>query len=135
MAPPPGTSVRCTNCSAPLDVPLGEVEVLCPFCGSRLRFLPGAAELEVVKTREEMKRRERVEVERAILEKQLRQEELARWRQTAAQVAIAVLPVVGARVGRTLFRTAVGETRGGCGCLIALLLGLVGLFVSCSTLG
>ena len=127
MAASPGTAVRCTNCSAPLDVPLGEVEVLCPYCGSRLRFLPGASELEVVKTREEMKRRERVEVQRALLEKQLRQEELARWRQAAAQVAIAVLPVVGDRLGRRLFRTAIGETRGGCGCLLAMLLGLLGL--------
>ena len=79
----------CPNCSAPLKVPLGEVETGCEYCGSRLKLLPGESELAVVRTREEMKRRERVEVQRLILEQKLRQEELARWRETAGKVAIA----------------------------------------------
>lgn len=114
---------HCPNCSAPLDVPIGETDVLCHFCASRLKFVPGAAELEVVRTREEMKYKERVEVQKAILQKQLQQEEAERWRQTAAQVAIATLPVVGTVVGRGLFRAALGRGRGclGCGCLLAAL--------------
>jgi uncharacterized Zn finger protein (UPF0148 family) len=113
-------SVHCPNCSAPLDVALGETEVLCPFCASKLRFVPGATELEVVRTREEMKRKERVEVQRALLEKQLRQEELARWRETTARVAIKALPVVGEAVGKAAFR-AVLARGGGVGCLGGLL--------------
>ena len=113
------TTHHCPNCSAPLDVPLGEVEVVCPFCASRLRFLPEASELEVVKTREEMKYKERVEVQKLLMKKQLEQEEAERWRQTAAQVAISALPMVGTAVGRGLFRAALGGRGGclGCGCL------------------
>jgi len=83
--------------------------------------------MEVVRTREEMKRRERVEVQRLQLQKQLQQEETERWRQTAAQVAISTLPIVGTAVGRGLFRTALGRGRGGClgcACLLPLLFGL-----------
>lgn len=114
--------MHCPNCSAPLDVPMGETEVLCHFCSSRLRFTPGAEELEVVKTREEMKYKERVEVQKAILQKQLQQEEAQAWRQTAAQIAIAALPVVGTVAGRELFRAALGR-RGclGCGCVLPIL--------------
>ena len=120
-------SLRCPNCSAPLDVPIGETEVLCEFCESHLRLLPGASELEVVRTREEMKYKERVEVQKAILQKRLDQEEADRWRQTAAQVAIAALPVVGTAVGRGLFSAAL-HRRGclGCGCLLPVL-GAVGI--------
>jgi uncharacterized Zn finger protein (UPF0148 family) len=128
------SSVHCPNCSAPLEVELGETEVLCPFCASRLRFVPGREELEVVRTREEMKYRERVAVQKAILQKRLRQEELARWRTTAANVAIAALPVVGEAAGKAAFRMALTRSRGaGCGCsgvlaaLIALVAGLLGL--------
>ncbi|MCL4818750.1 MAG: hypothetical protein KJ067_06400 [Vicinamibacteria bacterium] len=114
--------VHCPNCSAPLHVAMGETEVLCEYCASKLRFVPGHAELEVVRTREEMKRRERVDVQKAILEKQLRQEELARWRETAAHVAIKAMPVVGEAVGRAAFRTAVSHAGGaGCGCMSSLL--------------
>ena len=114
-------TLHCPDCAAPLDVPLGETEVVCPFCASKLRLIPGASELEVVKTREEMKFKERVEVQKLILQKQLDQEEADRWRQTAAQVAIASLPVVGTVVGRTLFHAALGRRGGclGCGCLLA----------------
>ncbi len=114
---------HCPNCSAPLDVPLGEVEVLCRFCESRLTLKPDAEELEVIKTREEMKYRERVAVSKAILQKQLEQEEAERWRQTAAQVAIAALPLVGSSIGKGLFRAAIGRPRGclGCGCLLPIL--------------
>jgi hypothetical protein len=47
--PPMGTHhLGCRNCcGAPLDVPLGEVEALCEYCRSRLRFLPEENELEV----------------------------------------------------------------------------------------
>jgi hypothetical protein len=121
-------ALACPNCSAPLNVAMGDTDVLCEFCESRLRRLPGAAELEVVKTREEMKYKERVEVRKAILHKQLEQEEAERWRQTAAQVAISALPVVGTAVGRGLFHAALGR-RGclPCGCLLALLGALAAL--------
>jgi uncharacterized Zn finger protein (UPF0148 family) len=111
-------AIHCPNCSAPLSVPIGETETLCPFCSSRLRMIPEGEELEVVRTREEMKRRERVDVQRLILQKRLQEEEAARWRQTAARVAIAALPVVGDVAGRALFGAAM--RRGGClgcGCL------------------
>jgi uncharacterized Zn finger protein (UPF0148 family) len=125
-------SVHCPNCSAPLDVAVGETEVLCPFCASKLRFVPGAGELEVVRTREEMKRKERVEVQKALLEKQLRQEELARWRETTARVAIKALPVVGEAVGKAAFRAALSRGGGfGClgllGALLLVVLRLLGL--------
>lgn len=115
--------LHCPNCAAPLKVPPGEVDVLCEFCESRLTFVPSTQEMEVVRTREEMKRKERVEVQRLQLQKQLEQEEAQRWRQTAAQVAIATLPVVGTAMGRSLFSAALGRWRGcmPCGCLLPLL--------------
>ena len=127
----------CPNCGAPLDVPLGEVEALCEYCRSKLRFVPEENELEVVRTREEMKHRERVAVQKQILRNRLEQEEMDRWRQTAAKVAIAALPVVGQTAGRAMFGAAVRRGGGcvGCGCLavivavaaaIAGLLGLLG---------
>lgn len=126
---------HCPNCSAPLEVAIGEVEVLCHFCESRLTLKPDAEELEVVKTREEMKYRERVAVSKAILQKQLEQEEAEKWRQTAAQVAIAALPVVGSTIGRGLFRSALGRSRGclGCGCLIFILAAVA--LVVCAVMG
>lgn len=102
-------SLQCPNCSAPLKVAMGETDVLCEFCESHLRRLPGASELEVVRTREEMKYKERVEVQKAVLQKQLDHEEGERWRQAAAQVAITALPVVGTAVGRGLFHAALGR--------------------------
>ena len=120
------SSPDCPNCSAPVAVPLGTVETGCEYCGSHLRFLPDEREMEVVKTREEMKYRERVAIQKAVLRQKLEQEELARWRDTAARVAIAALPVVGDAAGRAVFRAAVrrgGGGCGGCGCavLVALL--------------
>jgi len=112
-------SRHCPNCAAPLEMELGQVEALCDYCASRLRFVPGSDELAVVKTREEMRYRERVAVQQAILRKQLDQEEAERWRQMAGRVAIAALPVVGAAAGRAMFGAAV-RRGGGCGCLAAL---------------
>jgi hypothetical protein len=128
-------TLHCPNCSAPLDVPLGETETLCSFCDSRLRMLPGTEEMAVVRTREEMKYRERVAVQKAILRKRLEQEEAARWRQLAGKVAITALPVVGSTAGRALFGAAVRRGGGclGCGCtgalaaLAAIVLGLLAL--------
>jgi hypothetical protein len=117
-------ALDCPNCSAPLKVPLGEVETGCEYCGSRLKVLPGESELAVVRTREDMKRKERVDVQRIILEQQLKQEELARWRETAAKVAISVLPVVGRHAARGLFSAAIGRGRG-CGCGLVPLIGLI----------
>jgi hypothetical protein len=122
-------SVKCPNCSAPLCVPLGETEIDCEFCDSRVRMLPGSHEMEVVRTREEMKYRERVAVTRTHMRHQLEQEEADRWRQTAAQVAIAVLPVVGRSVGRAAFNAALGHRgRGclGCGCVLPFVAVLAG---------
>jgi uncharacterized Zn finger protein (UPF0148 family) len=114
-------SVKCPNCSAPLVVPLGEVEVGCAFCDSVVRFLPGRGEMEVVRTREEMKYRERVAVAQTRLRHELEQEEAERWRQTAARVAIAALPIVGRSAGRAAFEMALGGRRRGCqGCGSAL---------------
>jgi uncharacterized Zn finger protein (UPF0148 family) len=122
----------CPNCGAPLDLPIGEVEALCEYCGSRLKFIPEDNELEVVRTREEMKHRERVEVEKQILRNRLQQEEMDRWRETAAKVAIAAVPIVGRTAGRAAFNSALkgGGGCGGCGCLvlIAVLLGVGALF-------
>ena len=117
---------HCPNCSAPVEVPLGEVEVFCEYCDSQLRFIPIEEELEVVRTREEMKYRERVAVEEQILSNKLHREEMDRWRETAARVAIAAVPLVGRTAGRALFNQAV--TRGGgcgCGCL-----GLLGALIA-----
>ena len=52
---------------------------------------------------------------------QLQEEKAERWRQTAARVAIASLPIVGDVAGRTLFGAVM--RRGGClgcGCLPGL---------------
>ncbi|MDF1563737.1 MAG: hypothetical protein P1V51_11885 [Deltaproteobacteria bacterium] len=119
---------NCANCAAPLELPLGEVEALCEYCGAHLRFLPEEGELEVVRTREEMKYRERVAVQKAILQKKLEQEERERWRRTAGQVAIAALPLIGQSAGRAFFRATLERKGGclGCGCL-GFLLALAGL--------
>ncbi|MEE4270191.1 MAG: hypothetical protein V2I67_00865 [Thermoanaerobaculales bacterium] len=113
---PEPLSHHCPNCSAPVEVPLGEVEVFCEYCDSQLKFIPEAEELEVVRTREEMKYRERVAVEKQILRNKLHREEMDRWRETAAKVAIASVPVVGRTAGRALFNHAVSRGSG-CGCL------------------
>jgi len=119
----------CPNCGAPVTVPLGEVETVCEYCGSQLRFLPGEEEMEVVRTREEMLHRERIAVQKAHLKKRLQQEEMARWREMAGRVAISAMPVVGDAVGRAMFRTAVNRGSGaGCGCL-GVLAALGGILV------
>lgn len=110
-----GRTVKCPNCSAPLVVPIGEVEVLCEYCDSQVRFVPGSDELEVVRTREEMKARERVALQQERMRQQLRMEEGERWRQTAARVAIAALPMVGRAASRAAFDAVL--RRGGSGCL------------------
>ncbi|MGD8441207.1 MAG: hypothetical protein PVG53_11765 [Holophagae bacterium] len=110
---------HCPNCSAPVEVPLGEVEVICEYCDSQLRFIPDAEELEVVRTREEMKYRERVAVEKQILRDKLHREEMDRWRETAAKVAIAAVPIVGRTAGRAMFNQALSRG-GGCGCAVAI---------------
>jgi hypothetical protein len=122
-------SVKCPNCSAPMVVPLGETELDCDFCDSRVRFLPGSDELEVVRTREEMKTRERVALAQGRMRQQLEQEEAERWRQTVARVAIAALPVVGRSAGRAVFDAALGRRGGclGCGCPLVLLVLLAGV--------
>ena len=115
---------HCPNCSAPLEVELGQVEVFCEYCDSNLRMLPGKDELAVVRTREEMKYRERVAVQKAVLRQRLEREEAQRWRQTAAKVAIAAVPIVGRAAGRGLFNAALHRGSGclGCGCLALLAL-------------
>lgn len=115
---------HCSNCSAPLEVELGQVEVFCEYCDSHLRIIPGEDELAVVRTREEMKYRERVAVQKAILRQKLEREEAERWRQAAAKVAIAAVPLVGRAAGRGLFNAALRRGGGclGCGCLGVLLL-------------
>lgn len=122
-------SVKCPNCSAPMLVPLGETEMDCEFCDSRVRFLPGSDELEVVRTREQMKSRERVALAQARMRQQLEQQEAERWRQTAAKVAIAALPVIGRSAGRAAFDAALRRGGGGClgcGCVLPLALTLAG---------
>lgn len=117
----------CPNCAAPVQVAVGEIQVVCEYCGSLLRFEPTAGELEVVRTREEMKRRERVEVQKAALRLRAEQREMERWRKTAATVALQAMPVIGDAAGRTLFRGAVRKGSGcGCGCLA----GLAGLLLA-----
>ena len=131
------SSLHCPNCSAPVNVPLGEVEAVCDYCASLLRFIPEAEEMEVVRTREEMKYKERVAVQKEILRKKLEAEEADKWRETAGKVAIAALPVVGDVAGKALFGAAVNRGKGciGCGCLavvvviggiIAAVMGLIG---------
>jgi uncharacterized Zn finger protein (UPF0148 family) len=130
-------SVHCPNCSAPLEVPLGATEALCEYCESHLRWVPDDDEMEVVRTREEMKYRERVAVRKAEMRQQMEQEEMERWRQLAGRVAIQAVPVLGDAAGKAVFRAAIARGGGclGCGCvvalgvvgsLLALLLGLVG---------
>ena len=103
----------------------------CEYCSSLLRFVPEAEELEVVRTREEMKYRERVAVQQQILRNKLEQEEMERWRQTAARVAIAAVPILGRTASRTAFDSALRHGGGctGCGCLglVGALLGLLAL--------
>jgi uncharacterized Zn finger protein (UPF0148 family) len=121
-------SRKCPNCGAPLTVPLGEVEVFCTYCDSQLRFLPDAEELEVVRTREEMKYRERVAVQKARMRNELQQEELDKWRETAGKVAISALPLIGEAAGKTLFGAVMARGSGcfGCGCIsILAVVGLV----------
>lgn len=117
---------HCSNCSAPLEVALGQVEVFCEYCDSQLRIVPGDDELAVVRTREEMKYRERVAVQKAILRQKLEREETERWRQAAAKVAIAAVPVVGRAAGRGLFNAALSRGGGciGCGCLAPVVVAL-----------
>ena len=114
-------SHHCPNCSAPLAVPIGEVEVGCEYCGSSLKLLPDENEMAFIRTREEMKYRERVAVEKQILKNKLHREEMDRWRETAARVAIAAVPVVGRTAGRAMFNHAVSRGGGcGCGCLAVI---------------
>jgi hypothetical protein len=68
-----------------------------------------------------MKYRERVAVEKQILRNKLHREEMDRWRQTAAKVAIASVPIVGRTAGRALFSAALQRGGGcGCGCLVVI---------------
>lgn len=117
-------SVKCPNCAAPMEVPLGEVELDCGYCSSRVRFVPGRDELEVVRAREELKSRERVTLEQERLRRQLEHQEAERWRQTAARVAIAAVPLLGRSAGRAVFDAALRRSGGclGCGCIPLLLL-------------
>lgn len=124
---------HCPNCSAPLDVPLGETEVLCEYCETKLRFEPGEGELAVVRTREEMKYRERVAVRQVVLRHELEREKAEAWRRTAAQVAIAAAPFVGAALARGAFRAALGRPAGCLGCsvtLAAVVLGFAALLLA-----
>jgi len=127
-------NIGCPNCGAPVELAIGDTEAVCDYCASLLRFVPGAEELEVVRTREEMKYRERVAVQQQILRNKLEQEEMERWRQTAARVAIAAVPIVGRTASRAAFDSALRHGGGctGCGCLglmgvLGALAALVGL--------
>ena len=126
---PETRSLKCPNCAAPVDVPLGEVEHYCAYCASRLRLLPGEQEMEVVRTREEMKHRERVVAQQQILRNQMHHEEMDRWRRTAGQVAVSALPLVGEVAGKAMFRSAMARGGGclGCGCLGAVVAVLAAL--------
>ena len=128
---PETRSLKCPNCGAPVDVPLGEVEHYCDYCASRLRLLPGEEEMEVVRTREEMKHRERVAAQQQILRNQMHQEEMDRWRRTAGRVAVSALPLVGEAAGKAMFRAAMNRGAGclGCGCV-----GAVGVVLAVLTL-
>jgi len=119
---PESRSVKCPNCSAPMEVPLGEVEMACSFCESLIRFIPGSEEMEVVRTREELKSRERVAVEQERIREEHEREEADAWRKTAADVAMKALPVIGGSAGRAIYRAAFGWRRGclGCGCVVPL---------------
>ena len=124
-------NIGCPNCGAPVVLAIGETEATCEYCNSLLRFIPEAEELEVVRTREEMKYRERVAVQKQIMRNKLEQEEMERWRQTAARVAIAAVPIVGRTASRAAFDSALRHGGGctGCGCLglIGLVAGLLAL--------
>lgn len=97
------------------------MDASCDYCASTLKFIPGTDELEVVRTREEMKYKERVAVRKAILRKQLDQEESERWRQAAGRVAIAAVPILGDAAGRAVFGATMRKGSGcGCGCLTIL---------------
>jgi hypothetical protein len=101
---------------------LGEVEMTCAFCESSLRFIPGTEEMEVVRVREEMKAKERVAVEHERLRKEHERKEADAWRQTATDVAMKALPVLGGSAGRAIYRAAFGRRRGclGCGCVVPI---------------
>jgi uncharacterized Zn finger protein (UPF0148 family) len=105
---------KCPNCGAPLDAVIGDVEDICEYCGSLIRLIPEAEELEVVRTREDMKRRERVAIQKEKLRRHAEQQEMERWRRAAATVALRAMPIIGDAAGRAVFRGAMG--RGGCGC-------------------
>lgn len=119
-------SVHCPNCSAPVEVPIGATEALCAYCQSHLRWVPDHEEMEVVRTREEMKYRERVAVRKAEMRQQMEQEEMERWRRLAGRVAIQAVPLVGDAAGRAVFRAAMARGGGcaGCGCIVVV--GVVG---------
>jgi hypothetical protein len=106
---------KCPNCAAPLDAAIGDVEDICEYCGSLIRLIPEAEELEVVRTREDMKRRERVAIQKEKLRRHVEQQEMERWRRAAAGVALRAMPIIGDAAGRAVFRGAMG--RGGCGCI------------------
>lgn len=114
---------HCPNCGAPIAIEIGETDFVCQFCASKLHFIPSREELTVVKKREEMKYRERVATRKLAMEKQLRQEEAEKWRQTAAKVAVAALPLVGDTAGRALFNSILKRGSGciGCGCIVIIL--------------
>jgi len=106
-----------------MAVPLGEVEAHCQYCESLVRFIPGSEELQVVRTREELKYRERLALHQERMRQELQREEYEAWRQTAAKVAIAALPIVGRTAGRVVFDAAL--RRGGClgcGCVLPFVL-------------
>lgn len=131
------TTVKCPNCAAPVTLAVGEVEAECAYCGSLLRCLPDAREMEVVRTRAEMKVRERVAKHQAELRKQLDQEEMEAWRRTAAKVAVAALPMVGTAAGRAIFQRTLGRGSGclGCGCVVTIGVGLLALLGLGAALG
>jgi hypothetical protein len=114
-----------------MSVALGDVEHTCQYCSSLIRFIPGSEEMEVVRTREEMKYKERVAVQQARLRQELEREEGEQWRQTAAKVAIAALPVLGRSAGSAVFRAALHRGGGclGCGCVLPIALLAAILFV------
>ena len=114
------TTVKCPNCAAPVTLAVGEVEAECAYCGSLLRCLPDAREMEVVRTRAEMQLRERVAKHQA---------EMEAWRRTAAKVAVAALPMVGTAAGRAIFQRTLGRGSGclGCGCVVTIGVGLLAL--------
>jgi hypothetical protein len=117
---PETRSMKCPNCSAPMEVPLGEVEMTCSYCESGIRFIPGSEEMEVVRTREELKSRERLAAEQERIRKEHERQESEAWRKTATDVALKALPVIGGSAGRALYRAALGRRRGclGCGCAL-----------------